>query len=164
MQFVLTCFWSFVNICGILLTEIVSTFKIRFEIKFTRESDMTTSLAILRIVYLPSSSIMSMTFETSICLLQSHVGQILLHLWRTMCHWEISLFTYEVSLKTPYKKTKELPQFSKTLHYLMTELFVNFYISSSFHYYSQSISQTFLQQWSTTDSYEITISLKLSGA
>lgn len=52
-------FWSSINIWDIPLAEIFRTFKIRFKIKCTHDSDMSTALATSRIVYLPSLSIIS---------------------------------------------------------------------------------------------------------
>lgn len=56
------------------------TFKIRFKMKCTHGNDQPLALAISQIVYLPSFFIISLVFETFACLLQSQVGQILLHL------------------------------------------------------------------------------------
>lgn len=59
-----TCIWSSVNICAIHLAEIFLTFKIRKKIIFIRKSTILKALVISRIVYLPSLSIISLTFET----------------------------------------------------------------------------------------------------
>lgn len=68
------------------------------------------------------------------CLLQSHVGQFLFHLWRTLCPSEISFFIYELSNKIPCQiLTLPPPKYSKNVHlYWMTEFSANFYISSNF--------------------------------
>ena len=48
----------------VTLAEIFCTFKIHFRIKCALDSDMPTDLAISRFLYLPSVSIISLTFET----------------------------------------------------------------------------------------------------
>ena len=57
-------FCSTVNVCSIHLAEIVRTFKIRFKMQCTCNSNMPTGLAISRILYLPSLSIISLILET----------------------------------------------------------------------------------------------------
>lgn len=57
-------FWSSVNICDINLVEIFHTFQIGFKMKCTRNGDMPTALTILLIVYMPSLSTITLTFET----------------------------------------------------------------------------------------------------
>lgn len=57
-------FWSSVNICDFNLTEIFHTFQIGFKMKCTRNGHIPTALIILLIVYMPSLSTITLTFET----------------------------------------------------------------------------------------------------
>lgn len=59
------------------------------------------------------------------CLLQSQVSKTLLHHWRTLCQSKISVSTYELSYKIPFRPIN-LPQFSESLHFRMTEIYGNF--------------------------------------
>jgi hypothetical protein len=63
-------------------------------------------------------------------LLQSGVGQILLHLWRTLCRSDISFSTYELFPKIPYQ-THERPPFRENGQNQIAEFCAKSYISSN---------------------------------
>lgn len=105
------------------------TFKIRFKMKCTSDDGMIRSLAISWIMYVPSRSVISLTTRHLPGMLRSHVAQILLDLWRTLCQLKKSFSTYKLS---------------------HTEwLWLGFF--------SKPVSQPFLQR-STTGSIQITYS------
>lgn len=64
------------------------TFKIRFKMKCTSDDGMIRSLAISWIMYVPSRSVISLSTRHLPGMLRSHVAQILLDLWRTLCQWK----------------------------------------------------------------------------
>lgn len=64
------------------------TFKIRFKMKCTSDDGMIRSLAISWIMYVPSRLVISLSTRHLPGMLRSHVAQILLDLWRTLCQWK----------------------------------------------------------------------------
>lgn len=118
-----THFWSSVNICNIHMAEIFRTFKIRFKMKCTRDSDKPTSLVISGIVYLLSLSI---TFiicncETFALPVTANARKILF--FDGLCGSQfLSLFTN--SLTIPIRHINFL-QFSTNPHYRMTDFCAN---------------------------------------
>lgn len=64
------------------------TFKIRFKMKCTSDDGMIRSLAISWIMYVPPRSVISLSTRHLPGMLRSHVAQILLDLWRTLCQWK----------------------------------------------------------------------------
>lgn len=69
-------------------TEGFQSFKIRFKMKCTSDDGMIRSLAISWIMYVPSRSVISLSTRHLPGMLRSHVAQILLDLWRTLCQWK----------------------------------------------------------------------------
>lgn len=72
---------------GVSLKQ-MHTFKICFKMKCTSDDGMIWSLAISWIMYVPSRSVISLTTRHLPGMLRSHVAQILLDLWRTLCQWK----------------------------------------------------------------------------
>lgn len=109
----------------------------RFGMKCTRYSDMLTALASSRIVYLPSLSNISLRLLrhlNALPLAVSQVGQILLHIWRTLFPVRNSFLHLQTVLNVikylnrPIRPT--LP-FS-SVNICITEFCANFYTSFSF--------------------------------
>lgn len=101
-NWVAVCSWtrieSSINICGIHMAEIFRTFIIRFKMKYTLQSGMPAALAMSRIEYLQSLSIISGIFET----FASHFTVTVRSDFDASLKAAISFFTCELSHKIPF--------------------------------------------------------------
>lgn len=122
--------YSFVYNCGIQKAEILSTFKIRFKLKCT-DSNMPTALEILRIVYLSSLSVISLTFET-FPLPVTVTGRSSFAASLTNCAFQVFLSPPMNWLVRYLIRPINFPWFCKNLHYHKTEFCANFYKGANF--------------------------------
>lgn len=103
--------------------------------------------------------------EAYVCLIHNTLWDVPLLIKRTFLLPEVSWQTHMELWRTSNRsfiryliRPINLSQFSKNLHYRMTEFCFNLYINSNlFLQYSQPVSQPFLQQWSATGWFKFKI-------
>lgn len=126
-------FWVICQYIDINRAEIVRIFKIHFKMKSIHDSDIPTGLAVSQIVYLPSLSIISLTFETFALSVTITCWRFCFIIDGHCAHQKFLSSSTSCPIRYLVRSLHFPPKFSKNVHlYWMTEFSANFYIRSNF--------------------------------